>query len=41
LSLQPRQIKRRQLRNSSTPGGEELAPAITIDDFTKIDLRIA
>ena len=23
------------------PGGEELAPAITIDDFTKIDLRIA
>ena len=24
-----------------TPGGEELAPTITIDDFTKIDLRIA
>jgi methionyl-tRNA synthetase len=23
------------------PGGEELAPAITIDDFTKIDMRIA
>lgn len=23
------------------PGGEELAPEITIDDFTKIDLRIA
>lgn len=23
------------------PGGEELAPTITIDDFTKIDLRIA
>lgn len=23
------------------PGGEELAPAITIDDFAKIDLRIA
>ena len=26
---------------SVAPGGEELAPAITIDDFTKIDLRIA
>jgi methionyl-tRNA synthetase len=25
----------------SQPGGEELAPEITIDDFTKIDLRIA
>jgi methionyl-tRNA synthetase len=25
----------------TTPGGEELAPTITIDDFTKIDLRIA
>ncbi len=25
----------------SHPGGEELAPTITIDDFTKIDLRIA
>ncbi len=24
-----------------TPGGEELAPTITIDDFAKIDLRIA
>jgi methionyl-tRNA synthetase len=24
-----------------TPGGEALAPLITIDDFTKIDLRIA
>ena len=23
------------------PGGEELAPTITIDDFSKIDLRIA
>ena len=23
------------------PGGEEIAPTITIDDFTKIDLRIA
>jgi methionyl-tRNA synthetase len=23
------------------PGGEELAPTITIDDFAKIDLRIA
>ena len=26
---------------SVAPGGEELAPATTIDDFTKIDLRIA
>jgi methionyl-tRNA synthetase len=26
---------------SELPGGEELAPTITIDDFTKIDLRIA
>ncbi len=26
---------------NSHPGGEELAPTITIDDFTKIDLRIA
>jgi methionyl-tRNA synthetase len=25
----------------AAPGGEELAPTITIDDFTKIDLRIA
>jgi methionyl-tRNA synthetase len=25
----------------SDPGGEEIAPSITIDDFTKIDLRIA
>jgi methionyl-tRNA synthetase len=24
-----------------TPGGEELAPVITIDDFAKVDLRIA
>ena len=23
------------------PGGEDIAPTITIDDFTKIDLRIA
>jgi methionyl-tRNA synthetase len=23
------------------PGGEEIAPVITIDDFAKIDLRIA
>jgi len=27
--------------SSAHPGGEELAPTITIDDFTKIDLRIA
>ncbi|MDB5964683.1 MAG: methionine--tRNA ligase [Polaromonas sp.] len=26
---------------SIAPGGEDIAPAITIDDFTKIDLRIA
>ncbi|SDZ82893.1 MULTISPECIES: methionine--tRNA ligase [Acidovorax] len=26
---------------TAAPGGEELAPTITIDDFTKIDLRIA
>src|SRR3989338_2703844 len=26
---------------NSHPGGEELAPTITIDDFTRIDLRIA
>lgn len=26
---------------SIAPGGEELAPSITIDDFSKIDLRIA
>jgi methionyl-tRNA synthetase len=26
---------------SELPGGEEIAPGITIDDFTKIDLRIA
>jgi len=26
---------------SGAPGGEELAPTITIDDFAKIDLRIA
>ncbi|OGA96979.1 MAG: methionine--tRNA ligase [Burkholderiales bacterium RIFCSPHIGHO2_12_FULL_61_11] len=26
---------------SIAPGGEEIAPAITIDDFAKIDLRIA
>ncbi len=25
----------------TTPGGEDIAPAITIDDFAKIDLRIA
>ncbi|MDB5751314.1 MAG: metG [Ramlibacter sp.] len=28
-------------KSEGTPGGEELAPEITIDDFTKIDLRIA
>ncbi|MDB5895382.1 MAG: methionine--tRNA ligase [Rhodoferax sp.] len=28
-------------RQTSLPGGEEIAPLITIDDFAKIDLRIA
>jgi methionyl-tRNA synthetase len=27
--------------NSSVPGGEDIAPTISIDDFAKIDLRIA
>jgi methionyl-tRNA synthetase len=27
--------------NLSIPGGEEIAPVISIDDFAKIDLRIA
>lgn len=27
--------------DASIPGGEEIAPSITIDDFAKIDLRIA
>jgi methionyl-tRNA synthetase len=27
--------------SDAKPGGEDIAPAITIDDFTKIDLRIA
>jgi methionyl-tRNA synthetase len=26
---------------AGAPGGEEIAPEITIDDFTKVDLRIA
>jgi methionyl-tRNA synthetase len=26
---------------ANTPGGEPLAPAVTIDDFSKVDLRIA
>jgi methionyl-tRNA synthetase len=29
------------IAETSRPGGEELAPAITIDDFSKVDLRIA
>jgi methionyl-tRNA synthetase len=29
------------IAEASTPGGEELAPTITIDDFSKVDLRIA
>ena len=28
-------------RGSEQPGGEEIAPTITVDDFAKIDLRIA
>ena len=27
--------------NSSVPGGEDIAPTVSIDDFAKIDLRIA
>lgn len=29
------------IAETTTPGGEELAPGITIDDFAKVDLRIA
>ncbi len=28
-------------RRDALPGGEAIAPTITIDDFAKIDLRIA
>ena len=32
---------RKQLSKPVAPGGEDIAPTITIDDFAKIDLRIA
>jgi hypothetical protein len=35
LSLQPRRYKRNPLLKVVAPGGEELAPTITIDDFAK------
>ena len=35
----PQSSPRRE--GSEEPGGEEIAPTITIDDFAKIDLRIA
>jgi len=35
------QIQAQAAIESVVPGGEAIAPAITIDDFTKIDLRIA
>ncbi|MGC1174846.1 methionine--tRNA ligase [Polaromonas sp.] len=37
----PAQAATDLIAETTTPGGEELAPAITIDDFAKIDLRIA
>lgn len=39
----PAQAEQAQVATETiaNPGGEELAPIITIDDFTKIDLRIA
>ncbi|MFP5477507.1 MAG: methionine--tRNA ligase subunit beta, partial [Gammaproteobacteria bacterium] len=33
--------KAQEATETVAPGGEELAPTITIDDFAKIDLRIA
>jgi methionyl-tRNA synthetase len=41
LSLQRRQAQAQAATELVAPGGEELAPTITIDDFAKIDLRIA
>ncbi len=37
----PAQAATETAANSSHPGGEEIAPTIGIDDFAKIDLRIA
>ncbi|WP_422843718.1 methionine--tRNA ligase [Acidovorax sp. M2(2025)] len=37
----PAQAATETVASNGHPGGEELAPTITIDDFTKIDLRIA
>ncbi|MDO8772437.1 MAG: methionine--tRNA ligase [Burkholderiaceae bacterium] len=37
----PTQAATDLIAETTTPGGEELAPAITIDDFAKVDLRIA
>ncbi|OOG41102.1 methionine--tRNA ligase [Polaromonas sp. A23] len=37
----PAQVATDLIAEATTPGGEELAPAITIDDFSKVDLRIA
>jgi len=34
-------VSAQEATENAVPGGEELAPTITIDDFTKIDLRIA
>jgi methionyl-tRNA synthetase len=37
----PNSAKQLESDPHSLPGGEEIAPTITIDDFAKIDLRIA
>ncbi len=37
----PAQAATETAANSSHPGGEEIAPTIGIDDFAKVDLRIA
>lgn len=34
-------LKRRPNRRSPLPGGEAIAPECSIDDFAKIDLRVA
>ncbi|MFC5521149.1 methionine--tRNA ligase [Polaromonas jejuensis] len=38
---EPAQAATESIASSELPGGEALAPAITIDDFAKVDLRIA
>jgi methionyl-tRNA synthetase len=40
-SPQPSSASGRGSEEAGAPGGEEIAPEITIDDFTKVDLRIA